>query len=64
LLGKSSYTFYLIHMGFIFSLLSLFIYNIWLKFLLLNIISAILFIWVEEPLHQLTRRKFQKSKPK
>jgi peptidoglycan/LPS O-acetylase OafA/YrhL len=64
LLGKSSYTFYLIHMGFIFSLLGLFIYNIWLKFLLLNIISIILFIWVEEPLHQLTRRKFQKSKPK
>jgi len=58
--GKSSYTFYLIHMGFIFSLLSLFIYNIWLKFFLLNILSIVLFTWVEEPLHQLVRRIFQK----
>lgn len=62
LLGKSSYTFYLIHMGFMFSLLSLFIYSIWLNFLLLIILSIVLFILVEEPLHQFVKGKLKRKK--
>lgn len=64
LLGKSSYIFYLIHMGF----LSLMLYrmsvtNPVLIFIIMNIVSIVLFKFVEEPLNHLVRRKFiSKSK--
>lgn len=64
-LGKSSYIFYLIHLGFI----SLIIFeyvteNKILIFILLNIISLLLFKYIEEPLNHYIRRKFGKPAPK
>lgn len=59
LLGKSSYVFYLIHKGFI----PIFIYkyiwdNIIFLFILLNVISILLFRYIEEPLNKLIRDKY------
>lgn len=61
LLGKASYIFYLIHKGFI----PIFIdEHIWSNklflFILLNIISIILFKYIEEPANHWIRKKFAK----
>ncbi len=57
LLGKSSYTFYLIHMGIIQHLLAAYIStNSLVVFILLNIVSIVLFLFVEEPLNNLIRK--------
>ena len=61
LLGKASYIFYLIHKGF----LSIFIdESIWSNklflFVILNVISIILFKCIEEPANQWIRNKFGK----
>lgn len=61
LLGKASYIFYLIHKGFI----PIFIdENIWSNkaflFILLNIISIILFKYIEEPANHWIRKRFTK----
>lgn len=61
LLGKSSYIFYLVHKGFI----PIFIYdhivaNILAIFVILNIISIILFKFIEEPLNLWIRKKYAK----
>ncbi|MFN3664503.1 MAG: acyltransferase family protein, partial [Sediminibacterium sp.] len=61
LLGKSSYIFYLIHMGIFISLLNKFgltgsIISNSVKFIILNIISIILYKYIEEPLNIIIRR--------
>lgn len=61
LLGKSSYVFYLIHKGF----LAMFIYefiaeNVTVIFILLNILSIIMFKYIEEPLNHWIRRNYGK----
>jgi len=65
LLGKSSYIFYLIHKGFI----PIFLHdhitdNFFFIFIILNILSVILFLWIEEPMNHFIRKKFGKPKQK
>jgi peptidoglycan/LPS O-acetylase OafA/YrhL len=57
LLGKSSYAFYLIHMGILSLLLYQFTNNYLLNFPLLVIFSIVLFKLIEEPLNKLIRQK-------
>lgn len=60
LLGKSSYIFYLIHKGFIANYIKEDIWdNILFVFIALNLISIVLFIYIEEPLNHRIRRKFR-----
>lgn len=62
LLGKSSYIFYLIHKGFVPVFINDYISdNKLIIFILLNLISIILFLFVEEPLNHFIRKKFGKS---
>ncbi len=61
LLGQSSYIFYLIHKGFI----PIFIYdyiaeNVLVIFVLLNILSILMFKYLEEPINLWIRKKFAK----
>ncbi|GAB3583529.1 acyltransferase [Hymenobacter daeguensis] len=52
-LGKSSYIFYLIHVGVVNTLLARYvIHNSVIQFILLNVISVLLYKYVESPLHQ------------
>lgn len=63
LLGKSSYIFYLIHKGFIPIFINDYISdNKLIIFILLNIISILLFTSMEEPLNNYIRRKLGKRK--
>jgi peptidoglycan/LPS O-acetylase OafA/YrhL len=61
LLGKSSYIFYLIHFGFIQIFLHKFFQNSFLIFICLNILSIILFTYIEDPLNHYLRRKLKKQ---
>lgn len=57
LLGKSSYVFYLIHIG-VFSLLfKMFMSNNFLLFIVLNLTSIVLYLYVEKPLNNFFRSK-------
>lgn len=59
LLGKSSYIFYLIHKGFIPIFMSDYITdNKLIIFILLNILSVLMFTYLEEPLNHLLRKRF------
>lgn len=59
LLGKSSYVFYLIHKGFLAMLIYNFIApNVITIFILLNLASILLFIYMEEPLNKWIRKKY------
>lgn len=59
LLGKSSYIFYLIHLGVFETFISNQITsNIYLTFILINILSIALFKTIEEPLNKLIRQNF------
>ena len=58
LLGKSSYIFYLIHLGVFSLLLHKITNNYILIFLALNIISILLFKFIEEPLNLYLRKKW------
>lgn len=61
LLGKSSYIFYLIHKGFVPIFINDYISdNKLVIFILLNILSVILFHYIEEPLNHYIRKKFGK----
>ena len=65
LLGKSSFIFYLIHKGFI----SMFIYefvfpNVLAIFIILNIISILMFKYLEEPARQWIRKKYAEKAKK
>lgn len=61
LLGKSSYAFYLIHIGYLSTLIRLFISNRLLVFILINITAILLYLFLEEPLHRYFRNKVGKS---
>ena len=50
--GKSSYIFYLIHMGIVVMVLHKFTLNIGIVFLCLNLIAIVLYRFVEKPLNQ------------
>ncbi|WP_432671472.1 acyltransferase family protein [Flavobacterium sp. SM2513] len=56
LLGKSSYVFYLIHIGFIRNGLTTISSNYIFLFLSLNVIAVILFLFIEKPLNHYFRR--------
>ena len=58
LLGKSSYIFYLIHIGLFQIILNKFTHNPLIIFVIINIISIILFYYVENPLNDFIRNKF------
>ena len=59
LLGKSSYVFYLIHKGFIPILFNDYISeNKLLLFIFLNVLSILMFHYLEEPMNKYIRRKF------
>ncbi len=65
LLGKSSYIFYLIHKGFI----PIFLYdhitdNFFFIFIILSVLSVLLFLLIEEPMNNFIRKKFGKPKQK
>lgn len=54
LLGKSSYAFYLVHLGVFAVALDLYLTtNIGIKFILLNILSIALYRFIEKPIHKL-----------
>jgi peptidoglycan/LPS O-acetylase OafA/YrhL len=58
LLGKSSYAFYLIHVGFIEVGLYKFVSsNSAILFLILNIISIFIYLYIEEPLNNIVKKK-------
>lgn len=61
LLGKSSYIFYLIHMGIISTGLLSISDNLVFHFIALNLVSILLFKFFEDPLNHLIRRKFNTS---
>jgi peptidoglycan/LPS O-acetylase OafA/YrhL len=56
LLGKSSYIFYLIHLGIFVTILNKISYNQWFVFITLNLISILLYLYIETPLNKLIRR--------
>jgi peptidoglycan/LPS O-acetylase OafA/YrhL len=58
LLGKSSYIFYLIHIGVISSLINHFSQNLFILFVVVNLISIALFKTIEEPLNNYIRKQF------
>jgi peptidoglycan/LPS O-acetylase OafA/YrhL len=58
LLGKSSYIFYLIHLGVIYDMVNAFTTNVFFSFMTINLISIILFKTGEEPLNYFIKRKF------
>lgn len=60
LLGKSSYAFYLIHMGLIYNWISGISELPIVKFVLLNLISVFIFLVVEEPLNKRLRPLLQR----
>lgn len=56
LLGKSSYIFYLIHIGVVYRALVLLTGNVFVVFFVLNIISILLYKYVEEPANRKIRK--------
>lgn len=58
LLGKSSYIFYLIHMGIFFNLLKHLNFNVLSLFLALNLISIVFYYCLEQPLNNYIRNKY------
>jgi peptidoglycan/LPS O-acetylase OafA/YrhL len=64
LLGKSSYIFYLIHMGLIALILHKFLSSEILVFITLNVLAVLLFKFVEEPMNLYLRAKFSKGQHK
>ncbi|HUS00834.1 MAG TPA: acyltransferase [Chitinophagaceae bacterium] len=60
LLGKSSYIFYLIHIGIFATLIYRLIPNDFILFLLINILSVLMFKYIEDPLNLYIRKKFKK----
>ena len=61
LLGKSSYVFYLIHMGVFGWVILKFTNSILLLFVLLNIVSVLFFSYIEEPLNHYLRKKLRRQ---
>jgi peptidoglycan/LPS O-acetylase OafA/YrhL len=57
LLGKSSYIFYLIHLGIFVTILNKISSNQWFIFIALNFISVVLYQYLESPLNKIIRKK-------
>ncbi len=57
LLGKSSYVFYLIHLGIFYNLFDKIFGNLLLVFIVLNIISILMYYFIEEPINKFLRKK-------
>lgn len=57
LLGKSSYIFYLIHLGIFVTILNKISSNQWFIFIALNFISVVLYQYLESPLNKKIRKK-------
>jgi peptidoglycan/LPS O-acetylase OafA/YrhL len=60
LLGKSSYIFYLIHLGIFVTILNKISTNQWFIFIALNLISVVLYLYLESPLNKIIRKKIEK----
>jgi len=60
LLGKSSYIFYLIHLGVFVTILSKISTNQWFIFFTLNVISVVLYLYLESPLNKIIRKNVEK----
>jgi peptidoglycan/LPS O-acetylase OafA/YrhL len=59
LLGKSSYVFYLIHMGILQVLLAKYVVgNQFIQFIILVLLSIVIYLLIEKPLNQKIRNKF------
>lgn len=56
LLGKSSYIFYLIHLGIFVTILNKISTNQWFIFIALNVISVVLYHYLESPLNKIIRK--------
>ena len=61
LLGKSSYIFYLIHVGIIATFLHKYVSNNMIVFVACNVISIVMFKYIEEPLNNFIRQKFTRN---
>lgn len=60
LLGKSSYVFYLIHLSFIATFIEEKIHNYILIFLIINVLSILMFLYIEKPLNNFIKNAFKK----
>ncbi len=60
LLGKSSYAFYLVHVGIFEKLSHYFLPGLWWSFLSMNILAIMLYYLVEEPAQHAMRKWFQR----
>jgi peptidoglycan/LPS O-acetylase OafA/YrhL len=60
LLGKSSYIFYLIHLGIFVTILNKISTNQWFIFIALNVISVVLYRYLESPLNKIIRKNAEK----
>ena len=60
LLGKSSYIFYLIHLGIFVTILNKILTNQWFIFIALNVISVVLYSYLESPLNKIIRKNVEK----
>ncbi len=62
LLGKSSYAFFLIHVGFLHSLFNRYVVsNLFIELLFTTAASVLLFKFIESPLYNFTRKKLKKA---
>ncbi len=60
-LGKSSYIFYLIHKGFIPVFINDYVIeNKFILFIILNLLSVIMFYTLEEPINRYIRKKYKR----
>lgn len=62
LLGKSSYVFYLIHLGLFANIIYKYTHNFLVIFILLNILSVIFYKYFEQPVNNLIRLQFKKKR--
>ncbi|MGV8994330.1 MAG: acyltransferase family protein [Flavobacterium sp.] len=58
LLGKSSYAFYLVHMGIFKFKLDTMTDNLWVIFIVLNILTIGIYLFLEKPLNRIIRARF------
>ncbi len=58
LLGKSSYAFYLVHMGIFKFKLDTITDNLWIIFIVLNLLAIGIYLFIEKPLNRIIRARF------
>lgn len=59
LLGKSSYAFYLIHIGYLSSLIKVFTSNFLISFLITNVAALLIYLIIEKPIHTYLKFKWK-----